>query len=91
MNTNYATPIRNDENVSDLNIERNVPIPMPGDNANKTAWRKAMERMNVGDSFQVPPGMDGKINSARATIQKQDGYRFTIRKFQQGYRCWRTA
>ena len=50
--------------------------------------------MEVGDSFFVPqvdgkPKTDGSIRSAARQAAKKLGFKFTVRRADGGFRCWR--
>lgn len=50
--------------------------------------------MEVGDSFFVPqvdgkPKTDGSIRSAARQVAKKLGFKFTVRRVDGGFRCWR--
>ena len=63
-----------------MTVESGVPVP------NKFPFKE----MKVGDSFAIP------AHIRRTTVQvaalrygRTQGARFTVRKFGDGYRCWR--
>lgn len=50
-------------------------------------------QMKVGDSFAVPDGNHSKVRAAIGDFTKggTQAWKFTLQKFGDGYRCWRTA
>ncbi len=52
--------------------------------------RYPFARMNVGDSFLIPPGKSRQTVSISAhRYGKKHGMKFVTRKTPEGYRCWR--
>lgn len=69
-----------------MKIEKGIPIPRRGHGL-------PFEEMEIGDSFAIPQEISPQY--ARHIIQrvqkKMAPRRFSLRKFNGGYRCWRTA
>lgn len=70
----------------EFKIERTVPVPVTRRNS-----RYPLGKMKVGDSFAVP---GEHIQLLRMAISKShrrtpERGRFTVRKFDGAYRCWR--
>ena len=70
-----------------MEIEKNIPLPIfKGDG------KYPLGKMEVGDSFKVE---SSKVNSVRtaANYTKYDeetkNWKFTVRKEEDHYRCWR--
>ena len=62
-------------------VEKDVPM---------TPRRKyPFDDMGVGDSFFLPVADREKINSAARYYGKREDKKFSIKKFDNGYRCWR--
>ena len=73
----------------DFLIEKDVPIPF----GRNTERFPALEKLEVGDSYQIEllPGDDisrYRIAARKAAVRRN--IQITIRKFGDGYRCWRT-
>jgi hypothetical protein len=73
----------------EFKIEQGIEIPPRRSGALKYPF----DQMNVGDSFFIPEDSSVKpanvSNSAQA-YGKQTGRKFTVRRVEGGYRCWRT-
>lgn len=69
-------------------ISKNIPIPEA-----RKAYNFPIGSMDVGDSFEVPPGEKiAAHNHARYCEKKYEGKKFTIRKMPNGnYRVWRIS
>jgi len=69
----------------DIRVEKGVP--MPSANVAKYPWRQ----MEIGDSFLFPEDVSGDTasNNAAAASKRLAPKRFSVRKTQDGYRCWR--
>lgn len=76
-------------------IDKNLPIPNPTGQGRHSIYPFA--RMEVGDSFLVPPSMCPPrtgLNGARRSVSmyaKRHGTKFTCRKTPDGLRVWRIA
>jgi hypothetical protein len=76
-----------------ISIQKGVPIPAvkprgrEGSSPAKYPWRK----MSVGDSFLFPSPITRQAFAAASLAEKFTGYRFVVRKTDEGYRCWRIA
>ena len=76
-------------------IDRNVPPPAKRRTVG-TQFSKALARLEVGDSFEVPydpaenPGVVRSRLSVHAAGKLGKG-NYTIRKTEAGYRVWRTG
>jgi hypothetical protein len=68
-------------------IESNIPMPT----IDKGGRKYPFIGMKVGDSFKV--GLDDfkKIRSAAYNFGTRNGMKFSIRKVNDGFRCWRVA
>lgn len=60
-------------------------VPMPGHRGEKSDERKAMEAMEVGDSFELTPGNKPRVTMIAATLRELERKRFAVR----GLRVWR--
>lgn len=70
-------------------IEKNVPL---SDTLNK--GRKAtypFGKMEVGDSFRVPEEKSVTVRNSSFVYGSRNGKKFTVRKHEDAYRCWRIA
>lgn len=64
-----------------MKIESNVPLPS----------KFPFAQMKVGDSFLAPPDINRTSVSVSAKrFGTKHGMKFTVRKVEQGFRCWRT-
>lgn len=68
-------------------IERDVPIP----SGTGRPPIYPFEDLKVGESFVVSPEDAGRVRSAASHASKTYNIKITIRKAEDGYRCWRTA
>lgn len=69
-----------------MKIDKN--IPMPGHGKGSSVY--PFSEMEVGDSFEVALGNQSKVSAAISKYHKDhEGTRFTLRKYNGGYRCWR--
>jgi hypothetical protein len=72
-------------------IEKNVPV-VPEGNGVRSPLVIALTSMAIGDSFDI--GSSGyTLLSVRTTVSnvvRRNAVRFSVRKYGQGYRCWRT-
>jgi hypothetical protein len=66
--------------MSAFKIEKDVPIP---DSHQNTRW--PFGKMKVGDSFEVPDAVMGKVAVAMSYYGKRHGMKFSKR----GKRVWR--
>lgn len=73
----------------EFKVESGIPTPI-GD---ITALRKyPFSNMQVADSFYIPPRYRvNNIRSAAFQHGKINHMKFSIRRWKDGYRCWRTA
>jgi hypothetical protein len=76
-----------------IRIEKGIPIPpvktrgKEGRTSPKYPWRD----MKVNDSFLFPAHVARGAFAAAALAEKYTGYRFVVRRMEDGYRCWRVA
>jgi len=47
--------------------------------------------MEVGDSFPVPEGDGFRSRCAASAYGKRYSMKFSVRKYEGGYRCWRVS
>ena len=75
-------------------VDQNIPIapkkssPRP----NAKCWRYPFDRMEVGDSFFLPPRKDGvlpNVNAAAKQWGDKRGRKFSVRSVDGGVRVWR--
>jgi hypothetical protein len=64
-------------------IDKNIPLPK----------RFPFDRMEVGDSFAVPPDVKrSTISVAAKRFGVESGWKFTVRQMpNRSLRCWRVA
>jgi len=68
-----------------VKIEKNIPMPRRG-------RELPFEEMEIGDSFQIPDGLKPEYARTMVTqAQKRLSRKFSLRRFGDRYRCWRTA
>lgn len=66
-----------------IKIEKGIPKP---NTVRRYPWRD----MKVGDSFEVPAGMNPESFRHNAHLAgRRLNRKFSTRKFNGGYRCWR--
>jgi len=72
-----------------MKIEKGIKIPVTYDQYSKYPFRD----MEVGDSFKLDKDTNLPAIRASATHygKRNGGKKFSIRKFENGYRCWRVA
>lgn len=66
-------------------IDKTIPLPR-GKTQGKYPWRE----MEVGDSFLFPAEKAFPRQAARTAGQRLNR-KFTVRKTDEGFRCWRIA
>jgi hypothetical protein len=67
-----------------IEIEKNIPIPqMVGKNI------YPLNKMEIGDSFKVSQEEGEKLRSAASQYGRRNKKKFSILRFEGGYRCWR--
>ena len=69
-----------------MKIDKNVPMPTA-----QSHQKYPFMDMDVGDSFSVPEGCLQGVRNASHMAGKRKGLKFTVRKTNEGYRCWRVA
>lgn len=71
-----------------FDIKAGVAIPKPSTgNGNRTY---PFHEMEVGDSFEVPSDLRGRVSSAAYNHSQRHDGRFSLRRCEDGtYRCWR--
>lgn len=70
-------------------LEKNIPKPKK-----TTAGRVPiypLGEMEVGDSFRVSEEKCITVRVAASIHGKKYGKKFTVRKYEDAYRCWRIA
>jgi len=67
--------------MTEFTIEKDVPI--------KPRSKYPFEEMEPGDSFHFDEWMLGAVNTAAYRYSRKLGIKLTIRKTDDGYRCWR--
>jgi hypothetical protein len=73
-------------------IEKGIEVPAKKIFVGKSVYPFAT--MEVGDSFFVPqvdgkPKTDGSLRSSARQAAKKFGFKFTVRRVDGGFRCWR--
>lgn len=69
-----------------LPVESGHPIPK-GD---KRGWKYPFHKMNVEDSFPVPVHIVDRVQACAYAYGKRHKQKFTVRRCDAAYRCWRT-
>lgn len=70
-----------------FNIEKNVPIP---ERKVRKGQKYPFADMQVGDSFTFTKDDYPRVSSAMRTYAwKSESRQFTIRRVDDGFRCWR--
>jgi hypothetical protein len=81
--------IRSTETVNDIRVDRSIPMP-PNRKNSIYPW----DGMKIGDSFLFPSdaknSRQGYHNIAKYAGMRR-GWSFSVRKTDDGYRCWRVA
>lgn len=74
-----------------LKIDKGIPLSKinSGAGAPRSEMRMLIESMEVGESFQVPKGFDVKVRGCINSVQLRSEKKFSVRKYEGGYRCWR--
>lgn len=72
--------------MSEIKIEKGVPFYAFSGYA-----RYPFKVMEVGDSFFVPVNMRSRVVSASSWYGRHHNMKFSVRKTEQGFRCWRIA
>jgi len=69
-----------------IKIDKSVPIPLSRKHNNYP-----LDDLDVGHSFVIPGEQVQMLRMAvsQRHHRKQDGHRYTVRKWEGGYRCWR--
>lgn len=68
-----------------IKIEKGVPFKNNNGNL-------PFEEMNVGDSFLIPKEMqctNVRVRAIQFAKSKKSKHKFSIKKVENGYRCWR--
>lgn len=73
--------------MSDYKIEKNIPLPPTARPSNRFRFGE----MEVGDSFQVDADDVAQARTAASWYGKRNDMKFTIRRYKDGFRCWRKA
>lgn len=68
-----------------VRIEKGIPVPPPFHTGKRTY---PLSEMEIGDSFQLPPGVRATGVHAQAY---ELGIRVTLRRYNGWYRVWRLA
>ena len=77
-----------DEMQTTFKIEKNIAIP-----DFKTQKKYPFDKMSVGDSFAIEGTREcdaARVRSPAIVYGRTCDKKFTIRKYENGYRCWRT-
>lgn len=71
----------------DFKIDKKIPLPAPRNS--RTVY--PLDAMEVGHSFQIPAEKVQNLREAIARRHRRTDAtaRFTVRKTEDGYRCWR--
>lgn len=69
-------------------IEKNIPRPIT---ASVVRNRYEFGKMEVDDSFYIEPEDVLLVRPAATWYGVRNGMKFSIRKWKDGYRCWRIA
>lgn len=80
--------------VEEIVIESDVPVAGTGYGAciKENAYYKALNRLEVGQSFAYPKLQTSTIQYAIMELKKHGGVQFTTRKTSESHRrVWRTA
>lgn len=88
MRAAKVTPIK-----QRLKLEKGIPLTKTHQNvgAHRSEMRMLIESMKAGESFQVPEGFEIKVRGYINSVQIRSEKRFSVRKHDGGFRCWRTA
>lgn len=70
--------------MSDYKIEKKVPIPNTTKRNNYP-----LGEMGIGDSFQLGGNELNQVRTAASWYGKRNGRKFAVRRYKDGYRCWR--
>ena len=73
---------------STVQIDRGVPMPSRG-GARAMDWNPLLDRMAVGDSFELPAGAKSAIGTAMKAFKDATGKVLSARKVDGGIRVWR--
>lgn len=78
--------------MAPITIDKNIEMPdRPGSGGGsypKYPWKT----MDIGDSFLFPAEMkEQSVRSLPYEAGKTHGRKFTVRKTEEGFRCWRIA
>ena len=77
---------------TEIKIDKSIPVPPPSKHG---SHKYPFRIMKVGDSFLVPLADDAggvRLRSSVGQFQRRDDEqrKFSVRKVDDGYRCWRT-
>lgn len=68
-----------------MRIDKNIPMPPRG-------YELPFDQMEVGDSFLLPSGVSpGYARALIHAAQKKLSKKFSLRRTDNGFRCWRIA
>lgn len=67
-----------------MKIDKGIPQLPP---IERTKW--PFQDMEVGDSFWVPFELFSRIQCAATRAGQRHGKLFSVRRFENGFRCWR--
>ena len=70
--------------LQQMKIEKGIPMPT------RLRSKYPFKEMEVGDSFQVGEEMKETIRSASSIFGARNNMKFSVRKYGNGYRIWRT-
>lgn len=70
-------------------IDSNIPVPKKGPYG--AMLRYPFPNMSIGDSFRVENSQELSCRTAGCAYGKRHNMKFTVRKYEDAYRCWRIA
>lgn len=75
-----------------VEIEKGIPVPIPGSKYGALRDRFKLDSFEIGDSLLVPPDIKpGALVSALSFMRMKYNKKFTMRKVPDGYRIWRVT
>ena len=72
-----------------VKIEKDIPLPGRGTRA--IDWSPLLDRLEVGDSFQLPAAAKSSVGTAMKAFKDSTGKVLASRKVDGGIRVWRVA
>lgn len=73
--------------LSEVVIVSNVPLP--GHRTTRMDWMPILDRLAVGDSFELPAEARSSVSSAATKFKKATGRKLALRVVPNGIRVWR--